>query len=161
MGFLTQYALFGIILLAGLCALSWVDIKTFRLPNALTYPLVVFGVGSSVVLPSLYIEASLIGLAAGYFSFVAIEKTFKALAQKNGLGRGDAKLLAVGGAWCGWFGLPYIILIASFCGLVFAFMPSQKAKLEKTSSPIPFGPFLSFGIAMIWLGQIYFWISRF
>lgn len=151
--------MFGVLLMAGLLALSWVDIKTFRLPNILTYPLILFGVGSSFVLPSLDMKASIIGLGVGYFGFVAIEKTFKALSQKNGLGRGDAKLLAVGGAWSGWFGLPYIILIASFCGLVFALMPSQKTKLKNTESHIPFGPFLSLGIAVIWLCQVYLWLA--
>jgi prepilin signal peptidase PulO-like enzyme (type II secretory pathway) len=157
MDFDILYPLFGFILFTGLCALSWIDIKTYRLPNSLTYPLIVFGVGSSFLLPSHDTKDSLIGLIIGYIGLVTIETIFRALYKKEGLGRGDAKLLSVGGAWCGWFGLPYIILIASFSGLVFAFMYSRK----KTPTPpipfIPFGPFLSFGILTIWAAQTYLW----
>jgi len=52
------------------------------------------------------------------------EYAFKTLRGKDGLGRGDAKLLAAGGAWCGWMGLPFIVLIASGFGLLAALMPS-------------------------------------
>jgi len=157
MDFDILYILFGFILLVGLIALSWIDIKTFRLPNALTYPLIAFGVGHSFLLPSLDTEASLIGLSIGYVGLLAIETVFRTVYKKDGIGRGDAKLLAVGGAWCGWFGLPYIILIASFCGLVFVLMPSRKAIKKDTHVYIPFGPFLSLGIISIWLGQTYLW----
>lgn len=141
----------------GLCALAWIDIKTYRLPNVLTYPLVVIGLIASFKLPHITPKSALIGAVTGYLAFVIIERIFKQLYKKDGLGRGDAKLLAVGGAWCGWFGLPYIILIASLCGLIFASLPSQKQSIKKGNGHIPFGPFLALGIALIWAAQLYYW----
>ncbi|WP_373290522.1 prepilin peptidase, partial [Glycocaulis albus] len=38
---------------------------------------------------------------------------------RTALGLGDAKLLAAGGAWCGWQMLPPIVTIASLGGLAF------------------------------------------
>ncbi len=152
---MTGYILFGCILLATLATLAWIDAKTFRLPNLLTLPLMAIGFLFAYLFSSPSLVASIIGAVIGYAGFVFLEYLFRRIYKKDGLGRGDAKLLAVGGAWCGSLGLPYIILIASLCGLVFTQMPSQKKKAKNGSFNIPFGPFLSLGIAVIWLGQTY------
>ena len=138
--------LFGIILLAVLIALSWTDIKSYRLPDTLTFPLMGLGLFQGYVAGLL--SERIIGMAIGYLVFVMIEYGYKALRGKDGLGRGDAKLLAAGGAWCGWMGLPFIVLIASGFGLLSALMPSVRESIEKTR--IPFGPFLALGIFMVW-----------
>lgn len=143
--------LFGAALLAGLTALSWTDIKSYRLPDKLTFPLMGLGLLQGHIFGSL--KMSLIGLLAGYLIFLAVEYGFKTLRGKDGLGRGDAKLLAAGGAWCGWMGLPFIILIASGSGLVAALMPSLRKSVQ--DGRIPFGPFLAFGIFMVWTANIY------
>ena len=89
--------LFGILFFTGLCALSWVDIKTFRLPNLLNYSLLLLGFVQAYFLSPDF-RMNMLGAMLGYGAFVSIEKGFKALSKKDGLGRGDAKLLAVGGA---------------------------------------------------------------
>lgn len=142
---------FGAVLLAKLIALSWTDIESYRLPDKLTFPLMGLGLVQGYIFGSF--KMSLIGLIVGYLVFLAIEYGFKALRGKNGLGRGDAKLLAAGGAWCGWMGLPFIILIASGTGLIAALMPSLRKSVQ--DSRIPFGPFLAFGIFMVWTANIY------
>lgn len=134
---------FGITLLAVLIALSVIDLKTFRLPNVLTYPLMGLGLLQAYVL-KLNLADHLIGLAAGYFVFLAVELAFKYLRGKDGLGRGDAKLLAAGGAWCGWMALPYIVLISSLMGIAMALASKNKTNV------IPFGPALSVGILSVW-----------
>jgi len=147
--------LFGLVLLAGLALLSWTDIKSYRLPDAFTFPLM--GLGLMQGFLAVEIQARLIGLALGYLAFVAIEYGFKALRGKDGLGRGDAKLLAVGGAWCGWVGLPFIVLIASGSGLVAALLPSVRKSAH--DGHIPFGPFLAFAIFMVWAAAAHVQIS--
>jgi len=138
------YILFGGVLLAFLLSLSWSDYKTFRLPDKLTLPLIPLGVLQAYLLTS-NVKASLIGSIIGYCAFLIIEYAFKALRGKDGLGRGDAKLLAAGGAWCGWSGLPLIVLIASGAGLLLAILPKYR-----DVGRIPFGPCLAFGIFMVW-----------
>lgn len=147
--------LFGLALLGFLIVLSWTDIKTYRLPNKWTFPLMGLGLLQGYLAEDL--KARLIGLVLGYAVFVAIEYGFKALRGKDGLGRGDAKLLAAGGAWCGWMGLPFIVLIASGFGLLAALMPSVRKSAE--NGRIPFGPFLAFGIFMVWVANAYVQIS--
>lgn len=99
---------------------------------------------------------ALIGSAVGYACLVGLELAYKHTRGIDGLGRGDAKLLAAGGAWCGWFGLPFIVLIASAGGLIHAGLISwrtkNKASQDMAALHIPFGPYLSLGIFLTWLG---------
>ena len=141
-------SVFGAILLAALLTLSIIDIKTYLLPNFLTLPLIALGLFQSWVLDN-NLLAGFIGAAAGYSIFVLIETGFKKAVGKDGLGRGDAKLLAAGGAWCGWITLPHIILIASLAGLVLALY--AKNFVKQASERIPFGPFLALAIFSVWL----------
>lgn len=143
--------LFSLALIGFLIALSWTDIKSYRLPDKLTFPLMGLGLIEGFI--SNILPERLIGLALGYLVFVGIEYGFKALRSKDGLGRGDAKLLATGGAWCGWMGLPFIVLIASGFGLLATLMPSVRKSAE--SGRIPFGPFLALGIFMVWAAKTY------
>lgn len=142
------YLLLGVGLLTALLFLAWTDLKTFRLPDKITLPLIGLGILQAYLISD--IGASLIGAALGYASFVLIERGFKALRGKDGLGRGDAKLLAAGGAWCGWSGLPLIVLIASGAGLLLALSPKYREM-----GHIPFGPCLAFGIFMVWAASAY------
>lgn len=143
--------LFGLALLGSLIVLSWTDIKQYRLPDKYTFPLIALGLAEGYLGQDL--QARLIGMALGYLAFLSIEFGFKALRGKDGLGRGDAKLLAAGGAWCGWMGLPFIVLIASGFGLLAALMPSVRKSAE--NGRIPFGPFLALGIFMVWAASMY------
>ena len=143
--------LFGLVLFGCLLALSWTDIKSYRLPDKWTFPLIGLGLLQAYLLGD--IISSLVGMALGYFVFVGIEFGFRALRGKDGLGRGDAKLLAAGGAWCGWMGLPFIVLIASGFGLLAALMPSIRK--SATDGRIPFGPFLALGIFMVWASMAF------
>ncbi|MEE9347748.1 MAG: A24 family peptidase [Robiginitomaculum sp.] len=139
--------LFTLLLIAALTALAIIDARTYRLPDIITLPLIGLGVLQAYVLKLGWAE-SLIGAAMGYAIFVAIETGFRKLRGKDGLGRGDAKLLAAGGAWCGWSGLPQIVLIASLMALIALLFPSIRKRAE--GGKIAFGPFLALGIVCVW-----------
>jgi leader peptidase (prepilin peptidase)/N-methyltransferase len=88
---------------------------------------------------------SLMGIVAGYGSLFIIEVVFKYLTGKEGMGRGDAKLLAMIGAWMGWRPLLPVVMIASLTGAVIGLLAGKGFGVR-----IPFGPFLSVG-AIIYL----------
>ncbi|MEO1964304.1 A24 family peptidase [Hyphomonas sp.] len=147
----TDVLLWAIVLLPALTALSWIDLRTMRLPDVLTLPLI----GAGMVQYWYFtgsVWAAIMGALAGYLFFVAVEKGYRALRGSDGLGRGDAKLLAAGGAWCGWIGLPWIVLIASSSGLLIA--GALMLTSRKPSGLMPFGPFLAVGIALVWAAQL-------
>ena len=147
----------GAILLGGLLAVAWVDARTFRLPDALTLPLGVAGLAWGVWSGMAW--ASLAGVALGYGVFVAVEIAYQYLRGRDGLGRGDAKLLAAGGAWVGWSGLPLVVLVASGAGLVA--VAALRGRLERggpeASGRIPFGPFLAAGAVFAVIGDPWLW----
>jgi len=73
--------LFGLALLAGLIALSWTDIKSYRLPDKLTFPLMGLGLLHGYLVGA--IVPSVIGLIAGYLVFLAVEYGFRFLRGKS------------------------------------------------------------------------------
>lgn len=139
----------GTVLFSALAALSWIDVRTLRLPDALTLPLIALGPVQAWSLDG-NVHDSLIGAAIGYLVFVLVEVGYRRLRGRDGLGRGDAKLLAAGGAWCGWMGLPWIVLIASGAALVFVGL-LVFVRQHKLSDAFAFGPFLAIGIASVWI----------
>lgn len=140
-----------LILLGGLLRLSIIDWKTYRLPNIWTKSLIVLGLIYNFNV-SLDLYPFLLGAVLGYAIFWALETAYRLIRKRDGLGRGDAKLLAVGGAWCGAIALPFIILIASSAGLIYVLM--QPAETRE-SIKLPFGPFLSASIAITFLTLIF------
>lgn len=135
-------------LLIGLAVISWQDIRRFRIPDAATLPLVALGLVYSLAIGNGLISG-VIGMAVGYTGFVAIELLYRRLRQRTGLGRGDAKLMAVAGSWCGWAGLPMVLLIGSGTALAWVLLISvAKGRAPALRSRVPFGPFLALGIIL-------------
>ena len=58
-----------------------------------------------------------LGAIIGYAAFRTIALLYHRLRGRHGLGEGDAKLLAAGGAWTGVAALPTIILGAALIGI--------------------------------------------
>jgi len=136
-----------LILLGGLFHLSIIDWKTFRLPNLWTKSLIALGLIYHFNV-SLDLYPYLLGAVLAYALFWVVETAYRLIRKRDGLGRGDAKLLAAGGAWCGAMALPFIILIASSAGLIYVLMQSAEGRAEMR---LPFGPFLAAGIAITFL----------
>lgn len=137
----------GVVLIGALVQLARIDWATQRLPNLITFPLLAAGLAWAFG-TALDFYPHLLGAALGYAAFWAVETLYRLIRKRDGLGRGDAKLLAVGGAWCGAWALPAIVLIASLAALAYV-LPKGEAR----DARIPFGPFLAVGIGAVWLVQ--------
>lgn len=137
----------GLVLIAALIQLARIDWATHRLPNIITLPLIAAGLLWAFGTAEDFYP-HLLGAALGYGVFWAVEILYRLIRKRDGLGRGDAKLLAAGGAWCGAWALPAIVLIASVSALIYI-LP----KGEQRDTRIPFGPFLAIGIGAVWLVQ--------
>lgn len=136
--------------LAGtLLRLAVIDLKTFRLPDAYTLPLVAAGLTLGGVFDDPAPVARLIGAAAGFAILALIGELHFRRSGTEGLGLGDAKLFAAAGAWLGWQALPLVLLIAAVTGLVYAV-----AKGGGRAAPIAFGPMLALGFWLCWAGQM-------
>jgi leader peptidase (prepilin peptidase)/N-methyltransferase len=138
-----------------LLALGWIDARHMRLPDAITLPLIACGLAAIWFLdkPSLLIHA--LGAVLGFFLFYGLSFGYRVLRGREGLGMGDAKLLAAGGAWVGMDNLAPLILLAALFGISWTLLRGIGRGIIYTSSRIPFGPFL--GLA-IWLVRLH-WIG--
>ena len=130
-----------------LIALAAIDLETGFLPDMLTLPLIFLGLAANGVDLFVPLKSALIGAAAGYGSFRLIGELFLRLRGKEGLGQGDAKLLAALGAWLGWQALPIIVLAGSVSTLLVIVL-SNAVESESKDQEIPFGPGLCFGGAI-------------
>ena len=84
---------------------------------------------------------SLIGGIFGYLIIWLIIFFYKKFRNKEAMGLGDAKLMAVVGFWFGWVSIPFTIFISSFIALLLA-IPSLIKKTKDMSTQIPFGPYI-------------------
>ena len=87
---------------------------------------------------------SLIGGLFGYSIIWLIIFLYKKIRNKEGMGLGDAKLMAVVGFWFGWASIPFTIFISSFVALIFS-IPSLIKKNKNMATQIPFGPYIIIG----------------
>lgn len=147
-----QLAAFGILAFF-LVFLATEDLKTQTLPNLLTLPMAAAGIGAAALgAAPATLQNALLGTAIGglFFLFIAI-LSLKVL-RKPGMGVGDIKLLAAGGAWAGVTGLPMVLIVASFAALLYILVARVGRGVK-----IAFGPFLALGIWVAVMYQPQFW----
>ena len=134
-----------------LFTLAIVDARAFRLPNSLTLPLLGVGLAGAFALPGAPIVDHVAGAAVGYGVLAAIGWAFWRLRGEEGLGLGDAKLLAAAGAWLGWRPLPSVLIVA--CLLALAWIAIRAAARGRASlrGKIAFGAPLCLAIWIVWL----------
>ena len=142
-----------ICLILVLVYLAYIDLRTFRLPDVITYPLILSGllVSSFSKLGFISFQDSVIGAVVGYASLWLLNLLHRLVKKQDGIGMGDAKLLAALGAWFGWYTLPSILLVASVSGLIGGLVWLQWNK-QNHRSAFPFGPFLAIAgiIELLW-----------
>jgi leader peptidase (prepilin peptidase)/N-methyltransferase len=99
-----------------LVVLSAIDLEKLIIPDRLTYPSIPVAAALSLLLPLPRWWDGLAGAAAGYAFVWLVAELYYLVRRREGMGLGDAKLLAVIGAILGWRALPYVIFLASLQG---------------------------------------------
>ena len=150
---LTTETLALMLLTGTLLALAAIDGEWQLLPDTLTLPLLWAGLLGAVLgwTPTLRPSDAIIGAAAGYLSLWSLYWGHRLLTKREGMGYGDFKLLAAGGAWLGWQALPQVALLAAASGLAYALTARLRGRLDPGQA-MPFGPFLA---AAIWLTAVF------
>jgi len=139
--------LMALVLSMMLWTLTWIDLETGLLPNAITFPGIAIGILFGSI--SGHIQDSVIGAIAGYGVFWLVARVFLLLTRREGLGYGDFKLLAMLGAFLGWQALPFTIFLASAVGAIIGSLYLLLAR-KHGRTQIPFGPYLAVS-GMVWL----------
>lgn len=150
---------FALVFTWGLIALVFIDAQSQFLPDRITLPLLWLGILAALCNSQFVdIENSVAGAIVGYLSFWSIYWLFRLSTGKEGMGRGDFKLLACLCAWQGIWMLPIILVVAAVCGIVYAVSIGLG-----WSRAMPFGPFLgtSGWLSFLYGNHIAVWLGFF
>ena len=142
-------SLLSLAFLSALLVASFIDLQHQIIPDVISLPGILLGLAQSFThWGTVSWMDSAIGAAAGGGFLYAVAWGFKRMTGKEGMGLGDVKLLAMIGAWMGWRGLPFIVMLSSLTGILIgggALLLTKKGLRVR----IPFGPFLSIGAFLL------------
>jgi leader peptidase (prepilin peptidase)/N-methyltransferase len=141
-----------------LILITFIDLDTYLIPDVLSVPGTVIGFAFSFLTQRISWLDSLLGimLGGGFFFLVAVG--YQYLRHKEGLGGGDIKLLAMIGAFLGWPGVVFTVLVASLIGTVVGVVVMWRSR-KGLGTMLPFGPFLASGalLYLFWGETFYRW----
>lgn len=126
--------------ISGLIIISFIDIDIKTIPNGLVIYLVAVGALNCVADNSSPLYAKLIGIFACGLPLLII-----ALISRSGMGYGDVEFAFAAGLFLGWQHSLLALFIAFVTGAVFGLIYMLVTKKDG-KTPIPFAPFLSFGM---------------
>ena len=135
----------------GLVTASAIDLQTFILPNTITITLIVTGLVSHLLQGRGEFALSVAAAALGYGLLWAANQIYLALRGRQGVGMGDAKLLAGAGAWLDAQSLPTVLLWATALALTMAIALAAAGRQLEPGTRLPFGPPLAAGFWLTWL----------
>lgn len=116
-GFFSLY----LTLCLGLVAASAIDLEHMILPDSITLGGVALGIASSLFRSEVDLFSSILGAATGFlliwFPFIWLHEKLRGF---TGMGLGDAKLVALAGAWFGPLGALVVLFAGAIQGTVIA-----------------------------------------
>lgn len=140
----------GCVLGWGMLALAWIDARTLLLPDALTLPLLLAGLGWTAVWEMQALADHALAALMAWGGLLGIAAAYRVLRGRDGLGGGDAKLLGVAGAWLGLHGVPWVLAAGAGLTLLGAVAVARWRGISRTTM-LPLGPGLSLAIWGAWL----------
>lgn len=133
--------------MALLVACAATDAISFRVPNAFTYPAILFALAVGMVAPGADRVSTLAGGLGLGFGFLVM-----AVLTRGGLGMGDVKMAAFAGFALGLlFGLVAMFVTALAGGAIA--LTLLVTRMRGRRDPIPYGPFIAIGVAYVLLAQ--------
>jgi leader peptidase (prepilin peptidase)/N-methyltransferase len=141
----------GCVLGWALLALGCIDWRHMILPDALTLPLVLLGLGATAWLDPGDVTLHASAAALGYLLFRLIAWGYRCLRGRDGLGQGDAKLMAAAGAWVGIASLSSVLLLGALLTLSAAILAALRHRRGLSGTTrLPFGPGLCAALWLVW-----------
>jgi leader peptidase (prepilin peptidase)/N-methyltransferase len=134
-----------------LVALGFIDYFHQILPDEITLPGAVLALLYAAFRSDLTFRQALIGAVSGALFLLVIYGAYYLLRKKEGLGMGDVTMMLYVGAYLGWKGALFTLVVASFAGaLVGVYLLYVRRKTLQYS--LPFGTFLAPAafIALVW-----------
>ncbi|MGO9120170.1 MAG: prepilin peptidase [Desulfomonilaceae bacterium] len=140
---------------ASMLVVFWIDLDHMIIPNTISLGGLIIGVVASIfgIIPGITWKMSLIGVLFGALVLYIPAMIYEKIRGIEGLGGGDIKLLAMIGAFCGPYGVLFVLLVSSLLGSLAGILHILLRGGTSTSH-IPYGPFLaSAAIFYVFAGQ--------
>lgn len=118
-----------------------IDLQHRLLPNAITLPGIGVGLAAALVLEPGW-RAALLGVVVGGGGLLLVAEVYYRLRHEEGLGMGDAKMLAMIGAFLGWQPMLVTLLLASLLGSIVG-LGMLVLGLGDSKYALPLGSFLA------------------
>lgn len=159
-GLSVSFAVYAL-LVAALIVVTFIDFDHQIIPDEISLSGVILGFLASFFLPEPGWASSLAGIVVGWGSLALVFYVYLWLTGREGMGGGDAKLLAMLGAFLGWKAVPFIIFTSSLVGSVVG-LSLMGLQRKGRHLAIPFGPYLAMGAVLyIFYGpQLINWYLR-
>lgn len=128
-----------------LLGLATMDAETFRLPNAFTLPGVALGIIYSGARCQHWMRCAV--LSAGWAAtaagvLLAVSGVYWLLRRREGMGMGDAKLMALAAAWLGPAQSVLVLFLGVLATAAYGLAVSISRRRFDGNVPLPFGSFL-------------------
>ena len=144
---------FYFVFFADLLVIIFIDIHHQIIPDRISLPGIVIGFAGSFCNEFVTWQQSALGILLGGGLLYAVAYGYHAITDREGMGGGDIKLLAMIGAFLGWQSLLYVVFSSSLVGSVVGIAAMIKQK-KGGQTRIPYGPFLALGaISYLLLSQ--------
>ena len=131
----------------------WIDFEHRLIPDATTYPAILFGLAASAAFPSVWgvsnhllsgayalISGAAAGGALALFAIVG-----RAVSGREVLGWGDVKFVTAAGILLGLPGACFAVLAGSLLGSLYGVFRAFRSGRKLSRVTVPLGPFLAFG----------------
>lgn len=119
--------------------------------------MIALGLFLTLVLEPTAILPHAVAALLGFLAFYLIATLYRRLRGYDGLGLGDAKLLAAAGAWLGPLYLAPVVFVGAVLALVAALILRLLGRNVSLQMTLPFGPFLSASFFGFWCLKISGW----
>lgn len=143
------FSIGAVVLIPILCAIAIIDLRSMIIPDPLNLFLAMGGLAYQILIGNAVV-LQLASAATVFCIFWLLRAGHARVSGRVGIGLGDVKFIAAAALWVSPLQLPLLLFIASATALTFVVTRVAIAGQVTIRSRVPFGPFLSLGLACVW-----------
>jgi len=146
------------LLFSALLVIAFIDFFHQIIPDIITKPGIALGLLCAITIMPVRLVDSVLGILLGYGIPWGIAKAYLYFRGKEGMGLGDAKLLAMIGAFIGYKPMLLTIMVGALMGSVVG-LSLFALKITRWDQRLPFGVFLALGavVSMFFHREVLTW----